>query len=91
MSRMSLEGGFDEYFPTPEKEILQEQCSCCEAVMDSDKLHRPVAYKYFFSHYAPCRFGCCDLCLEEFESGRNPIYKTISFVREYVLSKSEGK
>lgn len=52
-----------------EKQPEKEVCSCCGGL--AYPIHRPIAFKAGML----ANVWLCDLCLEEFESGNNPLFK----------------
>jgi hypothetical protein len=63
-------------------------CTGCGGSFEPVKLKKPVAYRYNGLHYMHANVSFCALCLEEFESGRNAVYKPIQQVVNHSLNKA---
>lgn len=63
-------------------------CNGCGSEFTTEKLKKPVAYRFNGVHYMHTEVAFCPLCLEEFESGRNAVYKPIRYVVHQSLEKA---
>lgn len=63
-------------------------CTGCGGSFEPVKLKKPVAYRYNGQHYMHVNVSLCALCLEEFESDRNSVYKPIQQVVNHSLEKA---